>query len=96
MNSETDIMEPFDTLEFARKLETAGCERILAEEIAIQVKEAMLRTVATKADLKLAIGNLTAEIRTDMSKQTIQHISWTFGMFVAFTGLLFAAFSYFG
>lgn len=46
------MAEPFNTLEAARRLQEAGCEQKLAEEMASQINGAVSGTVATKADVE--------------------------------------------
>ncbi len=47
------MVELFNTLVAARKLQEAGCDQALAEEMASQIYGAISGTVATKADIEL-------------------------------------------
>ena len=52
------MAEPFNTLEAARRLQEAGCDQRLAEEMASQINGAVSGAVATKADVELLRGNI--------------------------------------
>jgi len=47
------MAEPSNTLEATRKLQQAGCDQALAEEMASQINGAVTDTVATKTDVEL-------------------------------------------
>lgn len=49
----------FDTLAFAKRLETAGIKREFAEAVASAMQEVAMRDVATKADLEALKHDLT-------------------------------------
>ena len=53
---------PFDTLDYARKLESAGVPAAQAEVQATALGEAFAKAVATPADLLALEGRLTARI----------------------------------
>jgi len=52
----------FDTLKASRKLKAAGIDEAHAEAIVQSMAEAFEDTVATKADLKIEIGAVRADI----------------------------------
>ena len=56
------MAEPFNTLEAARKLQEAGCDQRIAEEMASQINSAISGTVATKADIDLLHQATKADI----------------------------------
>ncbi|MEO5351282.1 MAG: CCDC90 family protein [Magnetococcus sp. YQC-3] len=78
---------PFDTLAFAKELETAGVPPAQAEAqakalsgVLQKVEEYRLRELATKGDVTAVVETAKVEI-----------IKWTAGMFVAQTALILGA-----
>jgi multidrug resistance efflux pump len=59
---EVAVAIPFDTLDYARKLESAGVPAAQAELQASALGEALARAVATLADLLASEGRLGARI----------------------------------
>jgi len=85
--STTAFAIPFDTLAFAKELETAGVPPAQAEAqakalsgVLQKVEEYRLQELATKGDVTAAVETAKVEI-----------IKWTAGMFVAQTALILGA-----
>ncbi|MEO5369970.1 MAG: CCDC90 family protein [Magnetococcus sp. DMHC-1] len=81
---------PFDTLAFAKKLETAGIPPAHAEAQAKalsdalqQVEESRLRELATKGDV--------LRLEHEMASTKVEIIKWTAGMFIAQSALIIGA-----
>ena len=62
LDEATPMAEPFNTLEAARKLQDAGCDPKLAEELASQINGAISGNVATKSDIE----RLEASTKSDI------------------------------
>ena len=75
----------FDTLKASRKLKAAGIDEAHAEAIVQSMAEAFEDTVATKADLKIEIGAVRADIeKLEASvKGDIKLLKWMIGVVLA-------------
>ena len=75
----------FDTLKASRKLKAAGIDEAHAEAIVQSMAEAFEDTVATKADLKIEIGAVRADIEKleAFVKGDIKLLKWMIGVVLA-------------
>ena len=75
----------FDTLKASRKLKAAGIDEAHAEAIVQSMAEAFDDAVATKADLKIEIGAVRADIeKLEASvKSDIKLLKWMIGVVLA-------------
>lgn len=76
----------FDTLKFAKKLESAGITQIQAEAIAEAFSEATSQELVTKSYLDSKISDLKSDIRDSK----IEIMKWTTGALIAQAGLVAA------
>ncbi len=77
----------FDTLAYARRLESAGVEPAQAEAHADALQAAISESVATKADLQAGLADLKtglAELKAELTWRAV-------GVGAAFAGLVIAA-----
>jgi hypothetical protein len=76
----------FDTLKFAKKLESAGITQVQAEAIAEAFSEATSQELVTKSYLDSKLSDLRADIRDTK----IDLMKWTTGALIAQAGLVAA------
>jgi CHASE3 domain sensor protein len=84
---------PFDTLKYAEALKAAGVPDVQAKAQAEALADALReggRELITKADLKVAIAELKAEIQAMLNRQLLTLTGIIIGSMVAMTGI-FAA-----
>ena len=84
---------PFDTLKYAEALKAAGVPDVQAKAQAEALADALReggRELVTKADLKVAIAELKAEIQAMLNRQLLTLTGIIIGSMVAMTGI-FAA-----
>ncbi|MCY4656369.1 MAG: hypothetical protein OXC80_06075, partial [Gammaproteobacteria bacterium] len=66
------MTEEFDTLNFSKRMQAAGCEPHLADEMANGIKDAIQGTTATKADINLLeqkIENKFVNLKNDLNNR---------------------------
>lgn len=66
------MAEPFNTLEAAKRLQEAGCNQKVAEEMVSQINGAISGTVATKSDIELLRQELKSDIQ--LLRTEIEHL----------------------
>jgi hypothetical protein len=86
------IGRAFDTLAFAKRMETVGFTRQQAEALADEQGKFIDERLATKTDIEL----VRADLATGLAKTKAEIIIWVAGLLVAQTSLVFGVIKFHG
>jgi hypothetical protein len=87
-------MITFDTLSYAKRLESAGVPPAQAEAHAMALADILVTQVASKSDLAALEERLRSFIKEQLAEQKVEISKWIFASAVGQTSLILLAIRY--